>query len=148
MGQTDITPETWDDLEALLLQSDVGAATTETLLDALKDARRPRRDRQGEWTAPGVERRDGQAAGPPQPYDYASRRLLEIIMVVGVNGSGKTTSIAKLCQLYRAHGRKVILAAADTFRAAAIDQLQIWGERAGVPVDRRQPQQRPRRGGL
>ena len=55
-------------------------------------------------------------------------------MVVGVNGSGKTTSIAKLCQIYQQHGRKIILAAADTFRAAAIDQLQIWGERSGVPV--------------
>jgi fused signal recognition particle receptor len=55
-------------------------------------------------------------------------------MVVGVNGSGKTTSIAKLSQIYQKHGRKVILAAADTFRAAAIDQLQIWGERSGVPV--------------
>lgn len=55
-------------------------------------------------------------------------------MVVGVNGSGKTTSIAKLCNLYLKHGRKIILAAGDTFRAAAIDQLQIWGERSGVPV--------------
>jgi len=134
LGQADITPETWDDLEALLLQSDVGAATTETLLDALKD----RAGRDGIVKANGLRQalKDEMVKllGQPKPYEYASRRLLEIIMVVGVNGSGKTTSIAKLCQIYRRHDRKVVLAAADTFRAAAIDQLQIWGERANVPV--------------
>jgi len=72
--------------------------------------------------------------GAPPPMSYQADRLLEVIMVVGVNGSGKTTSIAKLCSLYLKHGRKIVLAAADTFRAAAIDQLQVWGERVGVPV--------------
>ena len=73
-------------------------------------------------------------AVPSQP---ASGPL--VILVVGVNGTGKTTSIAKLARFYRARGQKVILAAADTFRAAAIDQLQIWGQRAGAEVIAHQP---------
>jgi fused signal recognition particle receptor len=134
LGQADITPQTWDDLEALLLQSDVGAATTEILLEALK----ARAGREGIVRADGLRQalKAEMVAllGAPSPYNYTSPRLLEVIMVIGVNGSGKTTSIAKLCQLYRQRGRRVVLAAADTFRAAAIDQLQVWGERAGVPV--------------
>ena len=59
---------------------------------------------------------------------------LAVILVVGVNGSGKTTSIAKLAAYFKRQGKKVVLAAADTFRAAAMDQLEVWGERAGVPV--------------
>jgi len=61
-------------------------------------------------------------------------RMLSVILIVGVNGSGKTTSIAKLAQYYKRRGKRVILAAADTFRAAAIDQIKIWGERTGVEV--------------
>lgn len=137
LGQADITEETWDELEALLLQADVGAATTTKLLDALKK-------RAG---AEGIVRADKLREalkdelrklllpnGTPPPYIYDKTRLLEVILVVGVNGSGKTTSIAKLGKLYQSKGRKVLLAACDTFRAAAIDQLQIWGERAGIPV--------------
>jgi len=66
-------------------------------------------------------------------------RLLTVILVVGVNGSGKTTSIAKMAHFYKQRGRKVVLAAADTFRAAAIDQLKVWGERVGVDVIAHQP---------
>jgi fused signal recognition particle receptor len=137
LGQADITEETWDELESLLLQADVGAATTTKLLDALKK-------RAG---AEGIVRADKLREalkdelrklllpnGTPPPYIYDKTRLLEVILVVGVNGSGKTTSIAKLGKLYQSKGRKVLLAACDTFRAAAIDQLQIWGERAGIPV--------------
>jgi fused signal recognition particle receptor len=70
-------------------------------------------------------------------------RLVTVILVVGVNGSGKTTTIAKLARHYQQQGRKVILAAADTFRAAAIDQLKIWGERANCPVIAHQPNADP-----
>ncbi|MCS7056880.1 MAG: signal recognition particle-docking protein FtsY [Thermoflexales bacterium] len=137
LGQADITDETWEELEALLIQADVGAATTDKLLTALKK-------RAG---AEGIVRADKLrealkdelrkmllTGGAPMPYTYDRTRLLEVILVVGVNGSGKTTSIAKLSKLYQSKGRKVLLAACDTFRAAAIDQLQIWGERAGIPV--------------
>jgi len=137
LGQTDITSDTWDELEALLLQADVGAAATARLLDALKQRAK----------AGGIVRADALRSalkeelrrlllpsGGPLTYSYEKTRLLEVILVVGVNGSGKTTSIAKLSKRYQARGRRVLLAACDTFRAAAIDQLQIWGERAGIPV--------------
>jgi fused signal recognition particle receptor len=71
------------------------------------------------------------------------KRILTVILVVGVNGSGKTTTIAKLAIYYQKKGYKVILAAADTFRAAAIDQLKIWGDRAGTPVIAHQPDADP-----
>jgi fused signal recognition particle receptor len=134
LGQTDITNDTWDELEALLLQADVGAATTVKLLSALRQRAK----------AQGIVRADALRnalkeelhrlllLGSASEHDRA--RLLEVILVVGVNGSGKTTSIAKLGKRYQAQGRKVLLAACDTFRAAAIDQLQIWGERIGIPV--------------
>lgn len=134
LGQADITNDTWDELEALLLQADVGAATTVKLLSALRQRAK----------AQGIVRADALRnalkeelhrlllLGSASEHDRA--RLLEVILVVGVNGSGKTTSIAKLGKRYQAQGRKVLLAACDTFRAAAIDQLQIWGERIGIPV--------------
>jgi fused signal recognition particle receptor len=81
---------------------------------------------------------DGRA-----PSEVDKQRLLTVILVVGVNGSGKTTTIAKLAAYYQKQGKKVILAAADTFRAAAIDQLKIWGERAGCPVIAHQPNADP-----
>ncbi|MGQ9816008.1 MAG: signal recognition particle-docking protein FtsY [Candidatus Roseilinea sp.] len=134
LGQSDITPETWDDLEALLLQSDVGAATTEKLLNALKQRAKDEAIVMAAGLRNTLKEEMVKLLGAPQPVSYDATRLLEVIMVVGVNGSGKTTSIAKLCKLYQERGRRVMLAAADTFRAAAIDQLQVWGERAGVPV--------------
>jgi len=68
------------------------------------------------------------------PRNDLEERLLTVVLIVGVNGSGKTTSIAKLTQYYRQRGKRVVLAAADTFRAAAIDQLKVWGDRTGVDV--------------
>ncbi|MCS6849286.1 MAG: signal recognition particle-docking protein FtsY [Anaerolineae bacterium] len=137
LGQADITDETWDELESLLLQADVGATTTDKLLAALKkranDEGIVRADKLRDVLKDEL-RKLLLPGGTPAPYVYDKTRLLEVILVVGVNGSGKTTSIAKLGKLYQSKGRKVLLAACDTFRAAAIDQLQIWGERAGIPV--------------
>lgn len=134
LGQADITDETWDELEALLLQADIGAPTTERLIDGLHR----RVAAEGIIKASALRQALKQELlallGARVSLKHNSTRLLEVIMVVGVNGSGKTTSIAKLSQIYQKHGRKLILAAGDTFRAAAIDQLQIWGERSGVPV--------------
>jgi fused signal recognition particle receptor len=70
----------------------------------------------------------------PLPSKLDEPRMLTVVLVVGVNGSGKTTSIAKLAQYYRRRGRRVVLAAGDTFRAAAVDQLKIWGDRVGISV--------------
>ena len=131
-GATQITPETWDDLEALLIQADLGVDTTEAVLDALET----RVDREGITRMDelkGVLREElrkllldpPQITFPIQPT---------IILIVGVNGSGKTTSIAKLGQQMRNDGKKVIFGAADTFRAAAVDQLEIWANRLDIPV--------------
>lgn len=135
LGQSDITDETWEELEMLLLQADVGATTTEGLITRLRERA----------SADGIVRADALRGAlkrelkalllsHPATHSFASNRMLEVIMMIGVNGSGKTTSIAKLCKLYKQRGRKVLLAAADTFRAAAVDQLQVWGERNGVDV--------------
>jgi fused signal recognition particle receptor len=72
-------------------------------------------------------------------FELEEPRLLTVVMIVGVNGSGKTTTIGKLAEYYQARGRKIMVAAADTFRAAAIDQLSIWAERADVPMIAGQP---------
>lgn len=139
LGAGDITEETWEDLEALLIQADVGVPTTVYLVDTLRE--RVRRD--GLYRAEqllSALRSELRAilVAPPQ-FELEDKRLLTVVMVVGVNGSGKTTTIGKLARRYQEQGRKVMLAASDTFRAAAIDQLDIWGERAGVPVIAGQP---------
>lgn len=137
LGQADITPETWDELEMLLLQADVGAPTTEKLLTALKKRANDEGIVRAERLREALKDELCKLLMPngvAPVYSYEKTRLLEVVLVVGVNGSGKTTSIAKLGKLYQSKGREVLLAACDTFRAAAIDQLQIWGERAGIPV--------------
>ena len=139
LGAGDITDETWEDLEALLIQADVGVPTTLYLVGRLHER----------TAAEGLYRAD-QLLGAlkeelrailvkAEVFELEQPRQLTVVMVVGVNGSGKTTSIGKLATYYRNDGRQVMLAAADTFRAAAIEQLQIWGERANVPVIAGQP---------
>lgn len=127
--------EAWEELEALLIQADVGVETTEVLLARLRERARQEGYRDGEALRAAlaeemraVLREAERPVPPPQPGTPY------VVLVVGVNGVGKTTTIAKLAYLYRRQGHSVLLAAADTFRAAAIEQLQVWGERAGVPV--------------
>jgi fused signal recognition particle receptor len=134
LGQTDITNDTWDELEALLLQADVGAATTAKLLEALKRRAKSESIVRADALRGALKEELRRLLSSNGAESRAKSRLLEVILVVGVNGSGKTTSIAKLSKRYQAQGRRVLLAACDTFRAAAIDQLQIWGERVGIPV--------------
>lgn len=138
LGNTELDEETWDDIEALLIQADLGVQTTGRVLNELKA--RVKRE--------GITRADDVRAALKQtllsllkvpPPLNISGRPLSIILIVGVNGSGKTTSIAKLAHRLNRAGRKVLLAAGDTFRAAAIEQLQTWGQRAGVPVIAGQP---------
>lgn len=132
LGAGEIDDETWEDLEALLIQGDVGVETSLDLVERL----RSRVEKEGIYQTRGLQRLLQEEilnllpeAGPPN-LDWP----LAVILVVGVNGSGKTTSIAKLAARLKAQRRQVVLAAADTFRAAAMDQLKIWGERVGVPV--------------
>lgn len=133
LGSTDIDDNTWDDIEALLIQADLGVDTTEKVIDNLKArARREGITKSEDLTVALKEELRALLQTPP-PLNVSGRDL-SVILIVGVNGSGKTTSIAKLAQRLSRSGRKVILAAGDTFRAAAIEQLQTWGDRVGVPV--------------
>ncbi|MFN2225626.1 MAG: signal recognition particle-docking protein FtsY, partial [Anaerolineae bacterium] len=139
LGGGQITEETWEDLEALLVQADVGVSTTLVLVDRLREQVARGKARTTDQLEELLKQELLQLLGDPAPMTVDEPRLLTLILIVGVNGSGKTTSIAKLAKYYQDRGRKVVLAAADTFRAAAIDQLKIWGERADVPVIAHQP---------
>jgi fused signal recognition particle receptor len=139
LGAGDITEETWEDLEALLVQADIGVPTTLAIVESLQEqVKKEGLYRADQLTDALKQSLRAQLTDPP-PFEIDDPRQLTIVMVVGVNGSGKTTTIGKLARIYQEKGRKVMLAAADTFRAAAIDQLKIWGERANVPVIAGQP---------
>ncbi len=134
LGTGDITEETWEDLEALLVQADVGIPTTLAIVEALRERVRKSKLYKAEQLTEALKEELRATFDEPPPFEIDESRQLTIVMVVGVNGSGKTTTIGKLSKYYQNKGRKVILAAGDTFRAAAIDQLKVWGERASVPV--------------
>jgi fused signal recognition particle receptor len=132
LGTSEITADTWDDLEALLLQADLGIETTASVLDSLKRATRTEGlIRANELSATLRQELRARLITPPTlSLDHKP----SVILVVGVNGSGKTTTIAKLAARFNNEDRKVLLGAADTFRAAAMDQLQVWGDRLKVEV--------------
>jgi fused signal recognition particle receptor len=134
LGAGEIDDETWEDLEAVLIQGDVGVETTLTLIKNL----RQKVEEKGIYRAQDLQvvLRDVLSELLPEPGPLNLDWPLAVILIVGVNGSGKTTSIAKLAAFLKGQGRKVVLAAADTFRAAAMDQLEVWGRRVGVPVVR------------
>jgi fused signal recognition particle receptor len=134
-----ITEETWEDLEALLVQADVGVNTTMLLVDRLRDYVSKGKARNAQDVQDALRDELLALLGSPPSMRIDETRLLTLVLVVGVNGSGKTTTIAKLAKHYQDRGRKVMLAAADTFRAAAVDQLKIWGDRVDVPVIAHQP---------
>lgn len=133
VGASQITATTWEELEALLLQADVGVETTLYLVERLRKRASDEAILKADvfWAALREELR--ALLPDPLPLNLDDRPL-SVVLVVGVNGSGKTTSIAKLAYRYRQEGRKVLLAAADTFRAAAMDQLEVWAGRAGVDI--------------
>ncbi len=132
LGAGEIEPETWEDIEALLIQGDVGVETTLALVEGLRE----KVEEEGIYQKDRLQRimRDEIRALLPEPGPLNLDWPLAVILVVGVNGSGKTTSIGKLAARLKSENQKVVLAAADTFRAAAMDQLKVWGTRAGVPV--------------
>lgn len=141
-GATDISAETWDDLEAILIQADLGVETTESILSSLqatvnREGLTKTDELQASLRAELIHRLDA-----PPALDL-NRHTPAIVLVVGVNGSGKTTTIAKLGRQFAMQGKKVLLAAADTYRAAAVDQLQVWGDRLNLPVIAGQPEGDP-----
>lgn len=132
-GRRALDPAFWDELEERLLQADVGAHTTADLVDALR-AQHARQCFEDAAQAEAALRAQMEALLRDGESGLSLPLPLAVILVIGVNGVGKTTSIAKLGHYLAAAGRRPIFAAGDTFRAAAIDQLKIWGERAGIPV--------------
>jgi fused signal recognition particle receptor len=129
--------EVWDELEELLISADVGVSTTEKLIARVKE--RSRAQKLDGSQVRSVLKEEMAAMLACSPKVTPSGASPEIILVVGVNGSGKTTSIAKLAFDLKKRGKSVLLAAADTFRAAAIDQLKKQGERVGADVVAHQP---------
>lgn len=130
----DITDDLWDELEETLITSDVGVQTTERLMATLHERV------QAEGLQRGAEMRDALKEelelllGDPEPLVFSDTSPISVYLVVGVNGVGKTTSIAKVANLLKKQKHRVLLAAGDTFRAAATEQLRTWGERVGVQV--------------
>jgi fused signal recognition particle receptor len=135
-----ITDEFWDELEELLIRADVGTNTSSKLIERLKkrvineNVAYPEQVRDLLKTETIAILRESQQEGA---VDESTSP--HVILVVGVNGTGKTTSIAKLAHKHKLEGKKVLLAAADTFRAAAIEQLQVWGDELDVDVIAHQP---------
>jgi fused signal recognition particle receptor len=134
-GRGDAGPEVWEGLEELLISADVGVDTTVDMVERV----RTRAAKEKLRTSADIQQALRQEmvailVAPVAAHPPAKVKGLEVMLVVGVNGVGKTTTIAKLAKYYMSHKRSTILAAADTFRAAAGEQLAIWGERAGVPV--------------
>jgi len=128
------TDVTWDEVEEALIGADVGADTTLALVDAARDRFRAEGGRTGDDArrALATEIRDRFVRSGSGQFELGDPPA--VVLFVGVNGTGKTTTIAKLAARLQAEGRSLALAAADTFRAAAIEQLRIWGEQLGVPV--------------
>ncbi len=134
-----IGDEVWSELEELLIAADVGVNTTEKLIEKVKQRMTREKIDQGSQVRAALQAEmvDILRIAPQEIPDNPS--LPRVILAVGVNGGGKTTSIAKLAYSLKNKGKSVILVAADTFRAAAIDQLKHWGQRVGVDVIAHQP---------
>ena len=141
VGKTKIDEDFLDELESILIQADVGVATTLKIIDALEDRTKKekylgfndlikmlREEISGLLTQKEID----------EKVSENNNHYPHVVMVVGVNGVGKTTTVGKLAHQFKTQGKKIMLGAADTFRAGAIDQLQIWADRAKVPLVRQE----------
>ncbi len=140
-GATEITDETWDELETLLIQADLGVETATSVLESLKRTVRTEGLTRSEELSSALRAELRARLDAPPTLSWTHKP--NVVMVVGVNGSGKTTTLAKLTQRYQREGKSILLGAADTFRAAAVDQLQVWGDRLGVEVIAGAPESDP-----
>jgi fused signal recognition particle receptor len=132
--EKEITEDTWDELEEALLSADVGPGTSMWLMERLHERAAQENMRTTRQLQNALREELAKLLGKPSPLNFSRQSPLTVILVIGVNGSGKTTSIAKMAYRLTGEGHRVVLAAADTFRAGAIEQLKVWGERIGVPV--------------
>lgn len=136
LGYADIDEALLDDLEEILLMADVGVATTETLMKAVCRGIKTKEIKEPGDLKPFLEKEITALLVKGGAGIRMAAKGPTVLLIVGVNGAGKTTTIGKLSAFYHYYGKKVMLAAADTFRAAAIDQLEIWGERTKAEVIR------------
>jgi fused signal recognition particle receptor len=131
MGRFD--EEMLEDLETLLVEADVGVGATFAIMDSIREKIKETGDASREAVLHSLSEQMLSILGEKKSLTIEDQKL-NIILMVGVNGTGKTTTAGKLCLRYKSKGKKVLLAAADTFRAAAIEQLEVWGQRTNTPV--------------
>ncbi len=131
-GKNEIDEEFYEELEEILVMSDVGVNTATEIVDKLKDVVFKKNLRKAKHVKEEIRNIVAELLSGGEELDMIT--VPSVILVIGVNGVGKTTSIGKMAAMFKAEGKKVILGAADTFRAAAIDQLEIWADRAGVDI--------------
>ena len=132
IGASQITADTWENLESLLIQSDLGVKTSLDLVENIKNRISEDGITKSEDFLISVKDELRSRLLDPPSLNWEERPV--IILLVGVNGSGKTTSLAKLGYKFQNEGYKIMFAAADTYRAAAVEQLEVWGERLNIPV--------------
>jgi fused signal recognition particle receptor len=132
LGATEINQETWDDLEILLIQADVDVPTAGDVIDSLRKIVSGRGLRRASELREALSEELVSRLITPPELHWSSRPA--VVLVVGVNGAGKTTTIAKAAQYFRGRGMRVLLGGADTFRAAATEQLEAWGGALGIDV--------------
>ncbi|MBA3826375.1 MAG: signal recognition particle-docking protein FtsY, partial [Ktedonobacterales bacterium] len=123
-----------DELEETLLEADVGVQLTEKLVATLRDRARYENMTSGKEVREALKEEMQILLGEPEPLIFSDTSPISVFLVVGVNGVGKTTSIAKMANILKRDNHRVLLAAGDTFRAAAVEQLKTWGDRLKVPV--------------
>jgi fused signal recognition particle receptor len=130
----EISTDLWDELEEALITGDVGIHTTDKLMQTLRERVEAEQLTRGRQLRDALKEELEILLGEPEPLVFSDTSPISVYLVVGVNGVGKTTSIAKLANLLKRQKHRVMLAAADTFRAAATEQIKTWGERIGVTV--------------
>lgn len=131
-GKNEIDDEFYDELEEILVMADVGVNTSAEIVEKLRDAVFKKNLRKAKDVKEEIKNIVADMLSGGETIDMVT--IPSVILVIGVNGVGKTTSIGKMAAMFKEEGKKVILGAADTFRAAAIDQLEIWADRAGVDI--------------
>ena len=136
IGYADIDDELLDELEEILIMADVGVNTTDRLMESVRKGIKKKEINTPEDLKPFLQARISELLANGSDETRVAVTGPTVLLVIGVNGVGKTTTIGKLASYYKAQGKSVMLAAADTFRAAAIDQLEVWGERTGTRVIR------------
>ncbi len=134
VGKGPISLDQLDELETILLQSDVGVETTEEVLTALKTQAIQSGGLKGDQVIPMLKDLLREQLDIVDPWFAPQRGVLNVWLIVGVNGTGKTTTIGKIAHLAQNSGYKTLIAAADTFRAAAVEQVKVWGARSGIEV--------------